>query len=400
MDAQSGPTQHRKDRKMLAKAPDRASEFLEALARLVPTISQHRTAFDNERRLPNALFEALADAGLFRLWLPTALGGPELSPIDFMAVVETASSLDGSVGWLVGNGAGMSRIGGYLPHSVARSFFSNSRAFVTSSTAAVGAALRVDGGYRVSGRWPFGSGAHHASHFMGLACLRDADGNEEPPLCCYFERRDVVIHDTWRVSGLRATGSCDFEVRDLFVPEQHTHLFMEPPPTQDGIVYALPTVCVFGWTVATVPLGIARGAMNVFVEHAGRRARQSITTVLRDREIVQGIFGRADALHRAARAFLIEAMSKLIAVRSEGGPSLVEARVVFRAAATHAAESAIRVVEMLAAESGSIAIFETSPMERFVRDVHAAAKHVAMSPNNYVLSGRVGLGLDPGTKRF
>lgn len=85
---------------MLAKTPDRVSEFLEALTRLVPTINEHRTDFDNERRLPNTLFEALADAGLFRLWLPAALGGPELSPIDFMAVVEAASALDGSVGWL------------------------------------------------------------------------------------------------------------------------------------------------------------------------------------------------------------------------------------------------------------------------------------------------------------
>jgi alkylation response protein AidB-like acyl-CoA dehydrogenase len=385
---------------MLARTSGRVSDYLEAIERLAPVIAEHRAAFDSERRLPDALFEALADAGLFRLWLPAALGGPELSPVDFMAVVEAASALDGSVGWLVGNGAGMSRIGGYLPEPVARGFFSGPRAFVTSSTGAVGTALKVDGGYRVSGRWPFGSGAHHASHFMGLASLKDADGNEEPPLCCHFERRDVVVHDMWRVSGLRATGSCDFEVRDLFVPEQHTHIFMEPRPTQDGVVYSLPTVSVYAWTVATVPLGIARGAMNSFVELATRKARQGIGTLLRDRDIVQSNYGRADATHRAARAFLIEAMSELIAALADNGPRLIEARTVFRTACTHAAESAVRVVDMLAAESGSTAIFETSPMERFVRDVQAAAKHIAMSPNNYVVSGRVGLGLAPGTPRF
>src|SRR4051812_11607670 len=129
-----------------------------------------------------------------------------------MTVVEAASALDGSVGWLVGNGAGMSRIGGYLREPVARRFFSDPRAFIASATAAVGTAQKVEGGYRVSGRWPFGSGAHHGSHFMGLASLKGADGMEEPPLCCYFERGDVAVHDTWRVSGLRATGSCDFEV--------------------------------------------------------------------------------------------------------------------------------------------------------------------------------------------
>jgi alkylation response protein AidB-like acyl-CoA dehydrogenase len=385
---------------MLAKTSGQVSDYLEAIERLVPVIADHRAAFDSERRLPDAVFNALADAGLFRLWLPGALGGPELSPDDFMTVVEAASALDGSVGWLVGNGAGMSRIGGYLPKPVAREFFSDSHAFFTSSTGAVGAAQKVEGGYRVTGRWPFGSGAYHATHFMALASQKGADGNDEPPLCCYFERRDVVVHDTWRVSGLRATGSCDFEVRNLFVPEQHTHVFMSPRPTQDGIVYCLPMVSIFAWTVAAVPLGIARGAMNAFVELAGRKARQGVSTLLRDRDIVQSNYGRADASHRAARAFLVEAMSELMAALAENGPRLIEARAVFRTACTHAAESAVRIVDMLAAEAGATAIFETSPIERFVRDVHAAVKHIAMSPNNYVVSGRVGLGLDPGTPRF
>jgi len=385
---------------MLANLPGRIANYLDAVARLTPLIAEHRAAFDNERRLPDAVFNALADAGLFRLWLPGALGGPELSPDDFMSVVEAASALDGSVGWLVGNGGGMSRVGGYLPMPVAREIFSDPRAFVTSATGAVGMAQKVEGGYRVTGRWPFGSGAHHASHFMGLAATKEASGKDAPPLCCYFERRDVIVHDTWRTSGLRATGSCDFEVRDRFVPEQRTHVFVGACPTQDGIVYRLPAVSVFAWTVSAVPLGIARGAMDAFVELASRKARQGISTLLRDREIVQSNYGRADALHRAARAFLIEAMTELMTATVEQGPRLVNARAVFRTACTHAAESAVRIVDMLAAEAGAAVIFEASPIERYVRDVQAAVKHIAMSPNNYVVSGRVGLGLDPGTSRF
>jgi len=385
---------------MLAKTPTRVADYLEAIERLAPLIAEHHAVFDSERRLPDAVYNALADAGLFRLWLPETLGGPELSPVDFMTVVEAVSALDGSVGWLVGNGAGMSRAGGYLPEPVARELFSDARAFITSSSGAVGVAERTEGGYRVTGRWPFGSGAHHASQFMGLASLKGADGKDEPPLCCYFERRDVVVHDTWLVSGMRATGSCDFEVGDLFVPEQHTHSFMAHRPTQDGIVYRLPMLSVFPWTVSVVPLGIARGVMNAFVELASRKARQGVSTLLRDREIVQSNYGRADALHRAARAFLIDAISELTAATTEEGPRLIRARTVFRAACAHAAESAVRIVDMLAAETGAAAIFETSPIERFVRDVHAAVKHIAMSPNSYVVSGRVALGLDPGTPRF
>src|SRR4051794_4787571 len=112
----------------LGRSPDRVAEYLAAIHRLAPLIAQHRASFDETRRLPDVLFNALADAGLFRLWLPEALGGPELSPDEFMTVVEAASALDGSVGWLVGNGGGMSRIGGYPPRPVARQWFSHGTA--------------------------------------------------------------------------------------------------------------------------------------------------------------------------------------------------------------------------------------------------------------------------------
>lgn len=385
---------------MLAKSPGQVADYLDAIAGLAPLIAKHRGSFDSERRLPDNVFNALADAGLFGLWLPRALGGPELSPIDFMSVVEAASMVDGSIGWLVGNGAGMSRAAGYLPEAVAREFFSDQRAFIVSATGAVGQAQKAEGGYRVTGRWPFGSGAHHASHFAALANTKDADGNDEPPRFYYFRSSDVVIHDTWRVSGLRATGSCDFEVCDLFVPEARTHDFIGVRATQDGLVYRLPAVSAFAWTVATVPLGIARGAMNAFVELASRKARQGQSLLMRDRDIVQSNYGRADALHRAGRAFLISAMSQLIAAVADDGPRLIEARAVFRTSCTHAAETALQIAEILSAEAGTSSIFEASPLERHLRDIQVATKHFAMTPNNYVVSGRVGLGLDPGTNRF
>src|SRR5690606_4080142 len=121
-----------------------------------------------------------AGAGMFRLWLPAALGGAELAAEDFMAVVEAACALDGSIGWLVGNGGGMSRAGGYLPEATARRWFADERAFVASATGAVGTARAVAGGYAVTGRWPFASGIHHASRVMGLCTTRpEAPGEAE-----------------------------------------------------------------------------------------------------------------------------------------------------------------------------------------------------------------------------
>ena len=372
-----------------------AATILDALQRAAPLVRERRDSFDRLRRLPDEVFETLADTGLFRLWLPRAVGGPELSPFEFMSVVEAAAALDGSVGWLAGNGGGMSRAGGYVDQAIARDWFSDRRTFVAASTGAVGTATRVTGGYRVSGRWPFGSGAHHASLFMVWA----AEAPEAPQLCCYVGRKDVTIIDNWHVSGLRGTGSCDFELRDVFVPEAHVHPFFGMTPTDPGLVYRMPPVSVFAWTISAVPLGIARGAVAAFVELASRKSLGG-SIFLRDREAVQATVGRADAMLHAARVFLVDVMTELMVATDAGGERLVRARAAFRTAATHAVESAASVVDMLAANAGSVSIFESCPIERAARDVRAAARHVALSTNNYVVRGKVALGLGPGTVRF
>lgn len=385
---------------MLVTAHSGVSEYLAAIQRLAPLIQQQRHHFDEQRRIPDQVFAALADAGLFRLYLPKTLGGPELSPFDFMTIVEAAAALDGSIGWLVGNGGGMSRIGGYLPEEVVRDWFTDPRAFIASATGAIGTAEAVEGGFRVSGRWPFGSGAPHASRFMGLAKIKTAGDRDEPLVCCYFVRSNVRVYDTWFVSGLRGTGSCDFEVDNAFVPMDHTHPLVDLTPTHPALLYRLPGLSAFAWTVSVVPLGIARGAIDSFVEIAGKKARQGSPLLMRDREMVQDRIGRAETMLRAARAYLVDAMAELMAATDIGGDRLLHARAFFRAACANAAETAVRIVDAIAADAGTAAIFETGTLERSVRDVHAATKHVAMSPNNYTIAGRLTLGLEPGTTRI
>src|SRR5262249_20311580 len=244
------------------------------------------------------------------------------------------------------------------------------------------------------------SGAHHATRFMGLANVTGSEGDNGPTLCCYFASRDVTVHDTWQVSGLRGTGSCDFEAHDVFIPADHAHLFIGHAPTQRGLLSRLPSLSMFAWSVSIVPLGIARGAIGTFVELASRKTRAGTTALLRDGEIGQATVGRAKALYRAARAFQIDAMTGLMTAADVGdSDNLQSERAMLRVACAHAAESAVRIVNMLAADAGAVAIFETCALERSIRDVHAAVKHVAMSPKNYVVAGRMALGLDPGTTR-
>ena len=390
---------HQEELKVTDKPQDTVSCLKERIAALAPLVVQQREDMERERRLTRPLFKAIADAGLLRLWAPRAFGGWELSLPDFMAVVEAAAALDGSVGWVVGNGGGMSRAAGYLPEAVARPWFARADALVVATNGAVGEAVPVDGGYRVSGRWPFASGVHYAS-IVAPAC-QVADGRGQGPiLLCYVPAEQAEILDNWRVSGLRASGSCDYTLSDVFVPIEHTHDMVQPPATQPGLLYRLPARSAFATTVAVVPLGIARAALDTFEGELAARTRAGTTVALRDRELIQSEIGRAEVLHAAARALLLSAMDELTAAMDAGGEQLVRARVMYRSACTHAAESSIRVAEMVSAAAGATSIWEEQPLERQVRDIHAAAKHIAMSPNNYVMSGRICLGLDPGTQRF
>lgn len=386
---------------MLAVAPTSTARYLEAIENLAPLVEEHRASFDRDRRLPDVVFRALAEAGLFRLWLPSAMGGPQLSPAEFMQVVEAASARDGSIGWVVANGGGMSRIAGYLPGAIAREWFADPYAFIVSATGAVGLAEPVAGGYCVSGRWPFGSGSSHGTRFMGLANTKDGINNNRPPICCYFTREQVQIHDTWHVSGLRGTGSSDFEVRDAFVPAEHTHDLIAPVPSQPGIVYRIPGLTIFPWSITGTSLGIATGAMVEFRKAATqKKTRMGMTVRLQDREMVQSAVGRAEAIIGAARAFLREAMSDLLAALDQDADGLLQARARLRIACAYAAEGSAGVVRMLTTEAGASAIFENNHLERSGRDINAAVKHVAMSPQNYVIAGRLSLGMDPGTMRF
>jgi alkylation response protein AidB-like acyl-CoA dehydrogenase len=378
--------------------PSPAIRHLDAIRSLAPLVAEARVSFDRDRRLPEHIIAGLAEAGLFRLWLPKALDGPQLSPLEFMTVVEAAAALDGSIGWLVGNGGGMSRAAAFVTERTARSWFADPRAFIAAATGATGEATPVEDGYRVSGRWPFGSGAHHATLFMGLAELK-TEGDEKQQISCYMPREAIVLDDTWHVSGLRGTGSCHFEARDLFVPFDHTHDFMAPSPQQPGAIYRLPVISMFAWTIAAVPLGVARGAIDTFIDLARNRRRQGGSVTLCERETVQSVVGRADTICRGARLLLIQAMSELLEFAEQGHEPPLKVRATLRAAATHAAETALEIVRLLTREAGAISIFESCTLERAARDIHAASQHLAISPNNYAVLGRIDLGLDPALPR-
>lgn len=372
------------------QSPVTAATMIERFERIRPLLAEQSGRFDADRRLSDEAFRALSEAGFFRLLLPAQLGGCGLSPLDFMTVVEHAAAFDGTIGWLVGNGGGMSRAGGYLTLEAAQKVFASPSAFVASSTGAIGKAVPEKGGYRITGRWPFASGAPHATTFAPLCEICDGSGRI---VLAFLPRGAVNLIDNWHVSGMRGSGSWDFEADNVFLPAEFV-CDLQPDPTQAGIVYRLPGVSAFVWTVATVPLGIAKGAIDALISVSAGHRRLGVSVPVAERELVQAQIGRCLAMCRAADAYMRSTMSALCASVESGDSDLVAARINFRLACSHATEVAMGVVLRVNDLIGARAIAESQPFERRERDVRAAAKHIAMSAEQFVIGGRHALGGD------
>lgn len=374
---------------------------VERVRSLAPIVAAWRGDLDIQRQLPQPVIQGLIERDLLRLWAPPEIGGGGLPARELVDVVEEAAALDGAVGWTITNAAVASRLAGNLPQAVAARLFGPPNALCATSTAAIGSAAAVEGGYRVTGRWPNCSSLHHATSVMVLCAEAASDSVAEPqPICCHIDANAGSIVDEWHVSGLRGTGSCDFVLEGAFVPHDQCHAFIDDEPLASGALYRLPILTLLPLSVGIVPLGLARAALEEFSAIATWRRRSGSSAPLAEREWVQYEIGRAEARRRAARALILDAVTTLEAALDGPPEALRAARLFLRPALTQAAELCHAAVDAVARCAGMAAIQEAHRLERIVRDLDAAMKHVAVSPNGYVLGGRAALGQSPGTNRF
>ena len=380
--------------------------FVRAARALTPKIREQRADIERERSLPAPLVNEMAETGFFSLWLARALGGPELNITDYFRVIGELARADGAAGWCTMVSAGYSRLSGFLDEGAAREIFGNGSVIVAGTINPTGKAVAAPGGFRLTGRWSYGSFIQHSAWTVGNCFIHDgdttrrgADGAPDMRLML-FPTRAVEIIDTWRVGGLRGTGSHDFRVNDLFVPEKHAIAGFSAKPTQPGTLYEAPFITVFAMCLASVPLGIARAAINAFVELAEAKTPTGSAARLRDKASAQADLGKAEALLSSARAFMFDEAEKLWDTVAAGDAPSLRQRAIARLAAAQAASASAQAVDLLYNAAGGTALYEQNLLERCFRDVHATTQHVGTSSANFELSGRVLLGLDPGTPRF
>ena len=372
---------------------------VEAARRLAPTAAELAPEAEQRRQLAEPLVKALGEAGLFRLCVPAAAGGLEAHPGTLTAAVQALAAGDAAAAWCVAVGATSGLLTGYLPEESARAINAGPATMVAGVFAPRGRASAEDGGYRVSGRWPFASGCRHADWLMG-GCVVDDGGTVRTLPSGMPDVRLVLapahtftIHDTWHVMGLRATGSHDIELDGVRIPAEHTASVFSDPPVQTGPLYAFPLFGLLALAISSVSLGIARGALDDLVALAGGKVPAGGRRTLAERATVQAEVARAEAAVRAAGALLDQTIGDAWERAVADGSVDARGRAGLRLAATHATAAGVQATEAAYRLAGGSAIYDSNPLQRRLRDVQVAAQHMVVAPATWELSGRVLLGL-------
>jgi indole-3-acetate monooxygenase len=367
---------------------------------ILPKIRARREEIEKSRRLPRDLADDLCRTRLFALSVPRAIGGEEAGPLDLMRAIETIATADGSTGWCAMIGLGNNVAAGYLPESGAREVFADPTAPMAGIAAPAGAATRVDGGVRVSGRWPFASGITHASWLWAGCIVMEGGKPRMTPhgpdiLHVCMPVGDVEVHDTWYVSGLCGTGSNDFSATDVFIPEHRTFRLLDPAGHRMEPLYQVPPLPLFVFQVACVGLGIARAALDELHAPAQTKVPTLYSSVLADKAVAHVEVARAEVALRSARALLFDTVEEIWDGVTRGDAPDGRLTALGRAAATHAAETGAEVTRTVSRLAGGTAIYSSSSFQRHARDAGAVAQHFTMSPHTWEEAGRVFLGREP-----
>ena len=367
-----------------ARDLDREAAELAALARrLAPEA-------EKLRRLPDELVARLRASGLFRAGAPAETGAAEAPPAQTLRLAETVARGDASAGWCVSIAATSSLLGGWLPPAGLAEVFGDASNVAAGVWAPRGAARRVDGGYRVSGRWSFCSGITHSDYLFG-GCVVEGDGDGHgTPRVLAMPVGELAIVDTWQTSGLNATGSHDAVADDVFVPE-HRSLWLFDPPTSQAELYRFPILGFFALSIAAAALGNARGAIDDLRELAAHKVGLGSSRTLAQRSATWSVVAQHEAALRAARAFYYEAVDdswRAAQASAEKSVSL-ELRTAIRLAATHATRTAADVTRAMYDLGGGPAIYADSPLQRRFRDAHAATAHFQVNAATWELCGRL-----------
>lgn len=381
--------------------------LLTRAAGLASKLREQSAAIESARRVPETLSRELGAAGFYRMLAPAALGGGESHPKLFARVLEELASGDAASAWVVMTGATTGLLLAYLEPDSAKAIIDETGdAALAGVFAPLGRARATEGGYRLSGQWAWASGCENARVRMGGALVMHEDGvstlaDGTPEIrSLFFDAKDSKVLDTWRVMGLSGTGSHDVVVEDVFVPASRTTCVFRDGPRQSGPLYRFPIFGLLAVGVTSVGLGIARAALEQITTLAKAKRSRGGKKQMAEQELVQVEIATATGELSAARALVHSTLDEVWAGAERGDPLTELDRARLRLAATHAAQASASVVRRAYSLGGGASVWDESPLQRHLRDVHVMTQHVMVGAQTKKTIGRILLGLPTSTREL
>ncbi|MFD4674044.1 acyl-CoA dehydrogenase family protein [Lentzea sp. NPDC058450] len=357
-------------------------------------IRAEAAAAEQQRALTDPVLTALVDHGVHRLIAPKRYAGAELGLPEWSQTVQELSRSDASTGWTAMTTTISSSLAWYLPQEAADEVFGDPRALIAGTAAPLGKAVEADGGYRVTGRWGWGSAVAYSSWVIG--------GTITPvgPRLAVYPREDVTIHDTWHAAGLRATSSHEFSVENALLPPNRAIWPIGITPGIEGPIAVFPYFSFLAAGVASVCLGVARRAIDEIEALAVAKVPQYATSRLAEQTGVQIELAVMEARLSAATAFLHKTLSAAWDSAVQGSPAPDPVKAKLRLACSFVTGEATEVTQKAFAAGGGSSVFESSVLQRCLRDVNVAAQHTVVSRRMLETYSMLKLGLSPDMTRF
>jgi alkylation response protein AidB-like acyl-CoA dehydrogenase len=379
-----------------------AGALVDRVRALEPVVRAHDAWQEENRRMAPEVNEAISAAGLWSIWKPRAFGGMECEPVVALQAFEAMARIDGAVGWALANQTSIDTFGPVLREEGAKDVYGDPGRPVAGAWSPPGQAVPTDGGYRVTGRWPFASTCTYAQYFTGMTMIVEDGqprvGPDGAPvmLVVFFPPEDAEIIDTWHTLGMRGTGSHDVTVNDIFVPERRAWI-MAPLAGERSGAYAGALYTAFPWAaiaaLGAVGIGIGQAAIDELIDTATAKTPNYTATTLCDREVAQSTVARAQATIDAARAYLHDRMASVYASGLEGQKATVEEGVRVQLATCNALEAASKTVRMVHDTVGTSGIRNEFRFQRVYRDGVTIAQHAFGNLSRYESCGKVLFGL-------
>tara|TARA_X000000368_G_C23050276_1_gene721053 strand:+ start:437 stop:1582 length:1146 start_codon:yes stop_codon:yes gene_type:complete len=359
---------------------------------LLGLVREHAEASESQRHLKREVAEAFAREGLFRIAAPVDFFGSEEDPITQIETIESVAYADGSAAWNLM--IGIETFGLIAPGFVhCRELIEDLSVIMCSSTASAGRADKVDGGYRVSGRWGFCSGCHNSELFGATVYIyengeRDKSGHQY----LVVPKPEFEILDTWYTSGLCGSGSHDVVLEDVFVPEER---LVAPlgKVQHDSALLRMPFRSRLCYNKVAIAFGLARSALDDFVDLADGKVPRFTSKSLKERGWAQRAIAESEVRVRSVRALVVELLGSLWDKAVEGEAVSDKEAALFQLACSDAVRSCIGAVDRLVEAAGTTANQKGHPLERVARDIRVVGQHQTVAPHHIEDAGKVLLGV-------